>query len=253
MIGCNLKNSALDHEILFQMEMPFILLGMELSLSKRVYIVSYVLSGHCCLSSPGEMPGVGFCSYFAVLPQPRSPVTKSKNLGFIGRSREINAINADFCVHVYSSRLRIRNFHVSQRCLSTTDWALWRHNSCFLLMECLPHLLRYWTIQLWLPHKSGHPENANDSLYLSMLWKCFLLSGQRSGIRPVTTIPFPLCPTRTPRRIPRIPEVKAPACKGSHHSWRKRCNTSMTWVSSPLLNPSNTRKQHESCHKDSFH
>lgn len=121
MIGCNLKNSALDREILFQMEMPFILLGMELSLSKRVYIVSYVLSGHFCLSSPGEMPGVGFCSYFAVLPQPCSPITKSKNLGFIGRSLEINAINADFCVHVYSSRLRIRNFHVSQRCLSTTD------------------------------------------------------------------------------------------------------------------------------------
>lgn len=109
MIGCNLKNSALDREILFQMEMPFILLGMELSLSKRVYIVSYV------------SPGVGFCSYFAVLPQPRSPVTKSKNLGFIGRSLEINAISADFCVHVYSSRLRIRNFHVSQMCLSTTD------------------------------------------------------------------------------------------------------------------------------------
>lgn len=109
MIGCNLKNSALDREILFQMEMPFILLGMELPLSKRVHIVSYVSLG------------VGFCSYFAVLPQPRSPVTKSKNLGFIGRSLEINAISADFCVHVYSSRLRIRNFHVSQRCLSTTD------------------------------------------------------------------------------------------------------------------------------------
>lgn len=40
MIVCNLKNAALDREILFQRETPFILLGMELSLSKRVYIVS---------------------------------------------------------------------------------------------------------------------------------------------------------------------------------------------------------------------
>lgn len=60
-----------------------------------------------------------------------------------------------------------------------------------------------------------------ELLYLSILWNCFPLSGQKSAIRPVTTSPsFP--PVRPHWKIPRTREVKVPALKGSHPSGRER-------------------------------
>lgn len=72
-----------------------------------------------------------------------------------------------------------------------------------------------------------------ELFFLSILWNWFPPSGEKSAIRLVTTSPsFP--PVRSHWKIPRTPEVKVPALKGSHPSGRERGNTHVAWVPSPL-------------------
>lgn len=188
MIGCNLKNSALGCKILFQMEAPFILLGMELSLSKRVWCLKSYVDTY--LSSPGKMPGIGFHSISLSFPNPtikNFPITKSNKFKLC-RPLEINA---DFCIHIYSSGLRIRAFIFPKGAckLLTEPFGGRIHVSCSWSTSPISQGAEPFTHESLIGQNTWKCQHSRDLLYLSILWNCFPSSGRKSGIRPVTAIP----------------------------------------------------------------
>lgn len=165
MVSRNLKNFALDHEILSQMEMPFILLGMELSLSKSV--MSYVATVLSVLQATWlRMVFVFFAVPNFPLSNPQYSnnnddddvddtynITKPKKSGLIGLL-ELMQIFVYMCIFFWIENQKLSYFldgPISQTRPQTTDCEYFGgrvHVSCSWVISSLLFLV----LSLWKVH-----------------------------------------------------------------------------------------------------